>query len=355
MEPRFQPAWRRFGREMLLWLVLWLICFGLGYPTLNRYDPRAVAGLSDTIEYHSLVTDGPAAVSTHGKFRILIPLLARPFSRLAQGRLGTWEPVSFGLLVVNAFFTATTAYLLVAAGRKLFGNGTVALLGAAVYLLNFETANLRLTGLVDSAEGCFLMALAWSLLSRRFWLLPLWGVLGALGKESFVPFATVFTAVWWLVARRRELWRLGGVVATLSTGAAALVTVVVVQSIVSGYVVWPWTFAASIRGSGQLAALLANLADRNLLYGFIWLLPLGVWQSARFPRPWTLACAAAVVADLALVSYFAAQPGTAARGIFSIAGPLLSLSVASLAAQVFHANATAPSIGPLTAPAQPHV
>jgi hypothetical protein len=180
------------------------------------------------------------------------------------------------------------------------------------------------------------MALVWSLLSRRFWLLPLWGVLGALGKESFMPLATVFTAAWWLVARRHRQhaqWRLPEVVATLSTGAVALVTVVVVQSIVSGYVVWPWTFAASMRGSGQLAALLANLADRNLLYGFIWLLPLGVWHLARFPRPWTLACAAAVVADLALVAYFAAQPGTAARGAFSIAGPLLSLSVASLACE----------------------
>jgi hypothetical protein len=318
---------------LLLWSVLWLICFGLGYPTLNRYDTRAVAGLSDTIEYHRLVTDGPAAVSTHGRFRILVPFVARPIARLAQGHIGTWDPVSFGLLVVTALFTATTAYLIVAAGQKLLGNCTAALLGAAIYLLNFETANLRLAGLVDSAEGCFLMALAWSLLSRRFWLLPLWGILGALAKESFVPFAAVFTVAWWLTSRRREHWRPLEAVATLSTGAAALVAVVMVQSIVSGRVIWPWTFAASLGGPGHLRALISNLADRNLLYGFTWLLPLGVWHLARFPRPWMLACAAAVVADLALVAWFSAQPGTAARGIFSIAGPLLSLSVASLTTQ----------------------
>jgi hypothetical protein len=346
MELRSQPAWRRFGREMVLWVVFYFICFGLGYPTLNRYDPRAVGGLSDSIEYYRLVTDGPAAVSGHMRFRILVPLLARPLSRVAQGRVGTWEPVYFGLLVVNAFFTATTAYLLVLVGRKLLYNGPVVLLGAAVYLLNFETANNRLGGLVDSAEGCFLMALAWSLFSRRFWILPLWGVLGALGKESFVPFATVFTAVWCLIAHRREQWRPGEVIATLSTGAAALVTVVIVQSIVSAHVVLPWNFAASVRGSGNLGALLANVIDRNLLYGFLWLLPLGAWQLARFPRPWTLACAAAVVADLALVAYHAAAPGTAARAIFSIAGPLLSLSVATLANQVSGTNTTAPSLGP---------
>ena len=330
-----------------MWAVLYFICFGLGYPTLNRYDSRAVGGLSDSVDYYRLVTDGPAALSSHVRFRILVPFLARPFARVAEGRLGTWNPVYFGLLVVNAFFTATTSYLLVLVGRKLLYDDRLAILGAAAYLLNFEIANNRLTPLVDSAEGCFFMALTWSLFSRRFWTLPLWGVLGAMAKESFVPFATVFTAVWCLSAHRREQWKLAEVLASLSTGLAALVTVMLVQATVSGQVVLPWNFAATLRGSVNLGPLIANIVDKNLLYGFLWLLPLGVWQLPCFPRPWIFACAAAVATDLVLVAYYGAAPGTAARAIFSIAGPLLSLSVATLASQ-FGGDRTAPSSVPPT-------
>ena len=45
---------------MLLWGVFFLICLGLGYPTLNRYDPRKA--LSDSARYAKLVTDGPRQV-----------------------------------------------------------------------------------------------------------------------------------------------------------------------------------------------------------------------------------------------------------------------------------------------------
>lgn len=320
--------------KILLWLILFLICLGLGYPTLNRYDPRQTVGLSDSRAYYELVTRGPGAVEGFPRFRVLVPLLARPVSRLAAGRIGTWEPVFLGLLTVNAFFTATTAYLLITVGRLLTGVQTVALLAAALYLLNFETPNLRLSGLVDSAEGCFLMAIAWSLLTRRLLLLPVWGVLGALGKETLVPYSIVVTVVWWFVSRDRERWKLLEKAAVISTGMVALATVVAVQSIISGHVVWPWEFAASVRGdSGHLRAFVGNIVDRNFLYGFCWLLPVGVMRLNRLPRPWIAACGAAALADYFLVAYHSAAPGAAVRSLFSISGPLLSLSAAMYLAE----------------------
>src|ERR1700752_2759336 len=96
------------GRFVLAWTTFFLIAFGLGYPTMNRYDARRADG--DVASYYKTVIgqppdadDGPLA------FRVLVPAVARPFYRLADGRLGTWNPVFFGLLVSNAIFTATAA------------------------------------------------------------------------------------------------------------------------------------------------------------------------------------------------------------------------------------------------------
>lgn len=42
-------------RVGLLWLLLLLICLGLGYPALNRYDPTKLEGTSDVGEYRDIV------------------------------------------------------------------------------------------------------------------------------------------------------------------------------------------------------------------------------------------------------------------------------------------------------------
>ena len=39
---------------LTLWLLFFLICFGLGYPTLNRYDPRLTG--PDQVTYYRMVT-----------------------------------------------------------------------------------------------------------------------------------------------------------------------------------------------------------------------------------------------------------------------------------------------------------
>ena len=112
-EPRKPSNLDRTGRDIVLWLTFFLICLGLGYPTLSRYDPRKTGGLFDTQEYYELVNPVPGADYSHMRFRLLIPLMARPIDGIAAGHIGTWDPVFLALLTVNAFFTATTAYLLV--------------------------------------------------------------------------------------------------------------------------------------------------------------------------------------------------------------------------------------------------
>ena len=48
--------------RIILWLMFFAICFGLGYPTLNRYDTSQIRGTSDSLQYFRLVVEGPSAV-----------------------------------------------------------------------------------------------------------------------------------------------------------------------------------------------------------------------------------------------------------------------------------------------------
>jgi len=327
-------------RRVLLWVLFVLICMGLGYPALSRYDPTKLAGTSDAAVYRNMVVGrAPQPVSgTSGAdarlaqwenySRVLVPYLARPFYWIAKGRVGTWDPALLGLLVANAIFTATTTGILVAIGYRLTRDGSTALLGATLYLLNFAVVNLSLAGLVDAGEGCFVMAVVWSLLMGRWFLLPLWGVAGALAKETFVPLGVMFAAGWWLSEVRRGRWQVSRLAWIGAAGVAGLITVTLVVSAVTGGWIWPWQFAGYMSsGAGFFAALRACLLNRTFAYVFIWLLPLGCWRLNRLPQSWVLGSAVAVCGAFALGAYHDAGDN-AARPLFSIAGPLLSLSAA---------------------------
>jgi hypothetical protein len=176
-------------RNALLLVVFFCICCGLGYTTLNRYDPGKAAGTSDAAGYYELMVRGPDRPPADIDQRILIPYLARPLWWLAQGRVGSWDPGWFALLVVNAAFVAATASMTFAISAR-YCEGSTAMLGSLLFLLNYAVANMDLAGLVDAGEACFLMALVLSLSTERWWHLPLWGVLGTLSKETFLPLAT---------------------------------------------------------------------------------------------------------------------------------------------------------------------
>lgn len=141
------------------------------------------------------------------RFRVLVPWLAKPFYVLARGRVATWDPVMFGLLVADSLFVAGTAVLIFVLGSRKLGSSAVGPVGTLLYLVNFAVPNLRLVGLVDAGEGFFLLALLWSLSEFELWTLPVIGVLGALTKESFIPFSIVFTTAWWFSTRPDSKFR----------------------------------------------------------------------------------------------------------------------------------------------------
>jgi hypothetical protein len=323
----------RLLRGVCVWTLLFLISAGLGYPTLNRYDPRVA--IPDAAIYAQMAVHGPSAVNTPLGFRVLVPAMAGSVFLVVRNHTGSWDPLMFSFLGVNAFFVATTGYLLFRIGRDIVPEASVALLAATLYLLNFAIANLHLAALVDAAEACLLMAVVASMFYQRWYLLPLWGVIGALAKESFVPFSISMFLAWWIASRERNpkhaIW-------IVITTAAELTTFVMVHWLVSGHRVAPWTAAVDMRSStSYLGNLWNSLVDRNSWYILIWLLPLGLAGEKGMPREWKAAAAVGVVVAIVLNAYHSTVGGGGAglgRYVFNIAGPQLNLAAAGFLANV---------------------
>ena len=330
-QPRSLLGFRYF---LVLWPLFFAICFGLGYPTLRRYDPRTTEGMSDTPKYYAMTTGADtSAFKEMFRCRILVPYVARPFYWFAQRYLYPWEAGFFGLLMSNALFCATTACFVVSIGNKLFDDLGAALVGATLYLLSFTIPNLQLSGLIDSGEACFMAALVWSLLGGKWYLLPLWGVLGALAKETFVPFSCVFAFTWWLTERREGKPRASELKWIVALAVIGLTTVSAVHSTVTGQVKWPWNIAGQARAPVSFFVALGHvLTERSFWYVFGWLIPLGIWRLKSFPKPWVVAAVTTSIFAIMLGAYSNAG-GTVGRATFNIIGPLLSLSVALLIAR----------------------
>jgi len=319
------------ARLALLFFLFVLISWGLGYPVLNRYDPRQTPGLPDVKAYAALVTGTVGADADHIRFRVLVPWLAKPFYQLAKGRDVSWDPAMFGLLAADSLFVAATAALIVLLGTRQLGSYTVSLVASLLYLLNFAVSNLRLVGLVDAGEGFFLLALLWALCERKQWALPVIGALGAMTKESFIPFSMAFTAAWWLAVRRGSRSPLRSAAWILTTWTVSLATLIGAQWRVGGSLVSPIHFAATLHGNHDYVQHFAwSLWDRNFWYIFLWLLPTAIPNLKQFPKSWLIPVAATSAMAFVLDGYYGGAPGTVGRALFSVAGPLLSLSSAML-------------------------
>lgn len=328
-------------REVCVWGLLFLISAGLGYPTLNRYDPRE--SVPDAAVYAQMAMNGPSTVSTHLRFRVLVPYLARGVFVVARNHTGSWDPMMFSFLVVNAFLVATTAYLLLRIGRDIVPETSVALLGVSLYLLNFAIANVHLVALVDSAEACLLMAFVASMFYKRWLLLPLWGAIGTLAKESFVPFSIVMAAAWWLTSDEKSNRRPGVWIATAAMVEIAMF--VIVHAVMGARAASMWSFVASMNSpTGHLPNLWHSLIDRNSWYILVWLLPLGIMGRREMPHEWKTGAGSGVVVAILLNAYHSTVGGGGGglgRYVFNIAGPLLSLAAAAFLAEWYCKQFTA--------------
>jgi hypothetical protein len=238
--------------------------------------------------------------------------------------------VFFGLLVSASIFCATTACFIVSLGVKVFGDLSLGLLGALLYLLNFAVSNFHLAGMVDAGEACFMAAVTWSLINDKWWLLPLWGLLGAAAKETFVPFAGMFALTWWFIEYRRNKVRSAAFIWVIALALVGLGVALGIRAAVVGQFRWPWQFAEQLKNEvGFFAALRRCFTQSSFWYVFGWLLPLGMIRLKTFPKSWLVAAAVTSILALTLGVYIDSG-GNFGRAVFNISGPLLSLSVAAL-------------------------
>ena len=200
-----------------------------------------------------------------------------------------------------------------------------------LYLVNFNVPNTFLgAGLVDSGEACLILTTAWAMFTARWALLPLIGIAGALAKETFVPLSIVFCVTWLVVITRQEGFRLSRLASVIVMGVAGLATVTVLQSTISGHIIWPWDIALEEKSNvSPLRAFDKHNIAHGFIYVFAWLLPLRAWHLRDLPQSWVFASIAAALAALALGIWVGSLSGVP-RAMFNVAGPVLSLSTASL-------------------------
>lgn len=335
---------------VILWSLFFTICAGLGYGTLNRYDPRSTTSLTDARWYARLVVENPAPdVRSHRSLRVLVPFMARPVYHLAKGRVGTWNPVFLAILSVNAALVATASLMLAVLAARLGLEHTVGVLAGLLLAVNHTVVNAHLAGMVDAAELCAAVLLAWALREGRWWALVPIGVGAALAKETFVVFGAVMAAAWWWMAWRRSPGALRAAAWVAAMVLAGLAAVLLVRLAVTGAVVGPGALVASFErpAPSLLARLRFNLLNADLWYGLVWLLPLGAWSLRRLPREWVLSTLAATGVALALGVYVMAGGGNLSRPIISLAGPPLSLAAAlTLVRQPWLRPAGEPALSP---------
>jgi len=281
-------------------------------------------GNYDAYVYYRMITG--ETVDAPGAYRVLVPAIARRVLR-GVGRLplGTWDPVLLSLLAVNAAFASLSAVLLMRIAATMRQDVAVVALAPFVYLSSFVVVNFHLAGLVDAAEGFFLIALLLVMLCDRWAWAPLLVGVGVLAKETVLPLAVGGMAAWWIVARlrcdvasrRRAAWLAAAMVAgVVSLGTCRLLIDVP-------------PYEAHVFSWSRLAALPAHLAecilDKTQIYAFMFLLPLGIPRLGKIAAPLLIASLGmAVVAGL--LGAYADIHGNMHRPWFNTLGPMLTIS-----------------------------
>lgn len=334
------------GRNRLAGLLLtevcfFFVCFGLGYTTLNRYDPRLGANY-DSTQYYELAAGHPLGSDNYRTLRLTVPYLAIPFARAARGRVKTWDPVFFGLLVANSIFVSASAVILVQLALVVSGDAAVSLLAGTLLLLNFMIPNEHLAGMVDSSELFTLTAAAAAMLFGRWRWLPILGIFAGLSKETAVPLLAAFAGVWALTEEGSGAARLRKLVSVTVAGLLGVATVCGLRSAVLHHLVWPWQIAGNYHiyqdFPHPLRSFVLDTATLLSLWCFV---PFAVIERRRFPRPWIGAVIVGSAAAIAMGLWNDAGPNIN-RPVFNVAGPCLALATALFLVRIIRKGMTQP-------------
>jgi hypothetical protein len=194
-----------FYKQSLLFFFYFTLSFIIGYSSLNRYNYEKLlqkdGALSDIKIYQNTVEKGFSGLYTEKRVapRILTPVLSSYVYKFFKNKIGSWNPVFFSLLVINSFFVSLTCLLM----SKFYSSSEIILNRALLpppgntsqflFLTSFCTANIYLSGLIDSSICYFIFLFIYSFLNQKYLLAFLSVVLLALSKEtSFIDLFLFF-------------------------------------------------------------------------------------------------------------------------------------------------------------------
>ena len=237
---------RKFiNSDLILYFTFFAIAWGLGYTTLNRYDPSEFAGLSDILIYSKIVENGInlSSIEYDESFRstrIVFPTIARIIYLLTP-QLGTWSQLTHAFLITSSIFTSLSAFLIYKLSLSIFQDNQISIIASFLFLTNFVVINLHQVGLIDSAY-CFSYILLLYILyhNKLFLLLPLF-LIATLTKEQFVVFGSLILTTYFLLIfnTNRKVDYQAIILITLSISLSVF-TLIFFHSYVRGEITYPW-------------------------------------------------------------------------------------------------------------------
>ncbi len=312
--------------------LFFLMCLGLGYPTLNRFYPPDLNQLSDTVLYFNIVENGFSNITAdeYGRStRFFTTGLAR-LVYLVAPTIGTWDKTSFSMLVANSCFVSAIACLTYFMAIKFSLNAQTGLIACFLLLLNFQTTNIFLAGLVEA--GFCLMILLFSILSYygRYFLLPMIAFLGVLSKEVFLPFLITYSFCFILFVcyeEKKLVWP--AIISFVSSCVIGIACFLYLKFLAFGSVINPMEHAENLRKgippvfSDPFGTLF------RFSYVFIWLFPLALPGLKNIPRKFIFPIIGSLVPLIILGTIASISGNGYARVTFTVIGPILCIAAAA--------------------------
>lgn len=333
-------TWLR--NDLILFITFFFITAGLGYAVLNRYDPEQLEALSDVFYYKDIVKNGVSSISSDLRSnRIFLPMLAHALYVILPDQMGSWSVTAFSMLFTNSLFCSLSALLTFKLALLITKRSSLALIASLLYLLNFSVTNVYLVGLIDSGYSFSLTFMLYLIMTGRFSLLPLFGVIGCLIKETFFPISISFL-FGWIVADFYKTKKLNKqlLINSILLILLSVATLLVLQLWSNGFIRTPWNYIPGKMIHPQFHGIDLLKTIIRFMYIFSWLLPLSLWSLYCLPFRLSSGLVFSSVVSLLLLWWVGASGTGIARNIFSLAGPSLCVCAAYTLLKLLHLHDT---------------
>ena len=317
--------------DILLVGVFFLICLGLGYGVLTRFDPMLITAMEDVRKYGEIVQNGISSLQQDNpgiRHRVLVPYIAH-IIYLVTPNIGSWNMISFSLLVVNSLFTSFSALFILKMSYKITNNKTYSIVACLIFLLNFIIVNSYLVGSVDAAFGLFFISMFYCMQFNKWRLLPLLAIVGCLTKEAFLPVGSSLILGWILYEyfenNKINKNHLRIFVIFMLVGSACLMAM---NSYVTQTIYLPWEHLSSRTHWVDSEFRFSSFAAGFIRFTFIigWLIALAVFSLKHIPNKIIFSTLTACISTIFLGWWVSVGGADYARFIYSPAALVLSIA-----------------------------